>query len=145
MIREALRAGTVAAVLSGAPSTAWALIAGDDVLEPSLAAGSMLLPSTRRRVPLLAAATAAHAVLSLGWAQALALVPVWQVRTTARGALRGAVGGLAIAAVDFGLAHASHSLRFARVRALPLLPQLADHVAYGAVVGAVLARPLSRA
>ena len=30
--------------------------------------------------------------------------------------------------------------RLPRIRALPLLPQVADHVAYGAAVGAVLSR-----
>lgn len=135
-MRDTLRAGTVAAVLSGAPSTVWALATRTDPLAPSLAAGSMLLPRTTRRLPLLAAAAGVHAVLSLGWAVAMAAVP--------GGVLRGAAGGLTIAAVDFGLAYASDSPRFTQIRALPLLPQIADHVAYGAIVGALLARPHPR-
>jgi hypothetical protein len=47
----------------------------------------------------------------------------------------GALAGLGIAALDLGLI----GRRFPRVRALPQLPQVADHVAYGATVGAVLA------
>jgi hypothetical protein len=47
----------------------------------------------------------------------------------------GAVAGLAIAAVDFAVARG----RFPRIWALPLFPQVADHLAYGAVAGAVLA------
>jgi hypothetical protein len=48
----------------------------------------------------------------------------------------GALAGLAIAALDLGAV----GRRFPRVRALPLLPQLADHALYGATVGVVLDR-----
>jgi hypothetical protein len=48
----------------------------------------------------------------------------------------GAAAGLAIAALDLGLA----ARLFPRVRALPLLPQLADHLGYGLTVGFVLSR-----
>src|SRR5438046_1391634 len=44
-IRDGLAAGAVAAVLSGAPSTAVALVRGGDVLEASAAAGTLLLPT----------------------------------------------------------------------------------------------------
>jgi hypothetical protein len=138
----ALRAGSVAALLSGAPSTLWALATHADPLEPSLAAGSMLLPRGSRRRSLLAAAAGVHVALSLGWAQALAVLPGSRQRTPAIGALWGAAVGLGIAALDLGLAHVSGSARFAAVRALPVLPQVADHLAYGAIVGALLARPV---
>jgi hypothetical protein len=85
-MRASLRAGTVAAVLSGVASTAWAPATRVDPREPSLAAGSMLLPRATSRPQLLAA-----------------------------------------------------------VRDLPVLPQVADHLAYGAIVGALLARPISPA
>ncbi len=52
----------------------------------------------------------------------------------------GAAAGLAIAALDLGLV----GRRFARLRALPILPQVGDHVAYGAIVAAVLTRRRSR-
>jgi hypothetical protein len=139
VIRAALRAGAVAAVLSGAPSTLWALATRADPLEPSLAAGSMVLPRASRRSSLLAAAAGVHVALSLGWAQALAALSGSRRPTPAGGALWGSVAGLSIAALDLGLAHVSHSGRFTAVRALPLLPQVADHVAYGAVVGVILA------
>jgi hypothetical protein len=45
------------------------------------------------------------------------------------------VAGLAIAALDLGLVGRHRPL----IRALPLLPQVADHVAFGAVAGTVLA------
>jgi hypothetical protein len=44
--------------------------------------------------------------------------------------------GLAIAALDLGIG----GRLFPRIRALPPAPQVADHVAYGATVGYVLAR-----
>ena len=113
------------AVLSGVPSTA---CAAD---EPRSADGQRcrlaLLLRTETRTPLLAAATVAHLGLSLGWAVVLrSVVP------ERNGAAWGALGGLAIAALDLGVI----GRRFPRIHALPLLPQVADHVAYGAVVGA---------
>jgi hypothetical protein len=41
---------------------------------------------------------------------------------------------LVIAAIDLGVL----ARRWPRIRALPVLPQIADHVAYGATVGAIL-------
>ena len=122
-----LRAAAWAAVLSGIPSTAHALLTGTDPLEPTLAAGSILLPGERRRGRLVAAAVPVHVGLSLGWALVLD-------RAGVRGARRGAAAGLAIAVVDLGLV----GRRIPRIRALPLLPQLADHAAFGAVAGALL-------
>lgn len=111
------------------PSTVWSLATGGDPLEPTLAAGSILLPRETRRVRLAAAAVPVHLALSLGWAIALD-------RLRTRTALSGAVAGIGIAALDLGVA----GRLFPRIRALPLLPQVADHVAYGATVGFVLAR-----
>ena len=116
-------------MLSGAPSTLHALATGRDPLEASLAAGSILLPGETRRSRLLAAAVPVHLALSLGWALALD-------RAGVRGARRGAVAGLAIGVVDLSLA----ARVLPRIRALPVLPQLADHAAYGAVAGHVLGR-----
>jgi hypothetical protein len=78
---------------------------------------------------LLAAAVPVHLALSLGWALALD-------RAGVRGAKCGALAGLAIGAVDLGVA----ARILPRIRALPLLPQIADHATYGAVVGHVLRR-----
>lgn len=123
-----LRAAAAAAVLSGIPSTVHALATGRDPLGATLAAGSILLPRETRRPRLLAAAVPVHLALSLGWTVALD-------RTGVRGAPAGALAGLAIAALDLGLA----GRRFPGIRALPLGPQLADHVAFGAIAGHVLA------
>ncbi len=89
----------------------------------------MLKPRETRTLQLVAAAAPVHLTLSLGWALVLE-------RAGLRGAARGAAAGLAIAALDLGVVGQC----FPRVRALPLGPQIADHVAYGLVVGIFLAR-----
>ncbi|HXH87887.1 MAG TPA: hypothetical protein VNI55_04710 [Gaiellaceae bacterium] len=133
MDRNAIEAGAWAAVLSGVPSTVHALVTGRDPLEATKAAGAILLPHERRTGRLVAAAALVHLALSFGWALALA-------RAGARGPARGAAAGLAIAALDLGVI----GRRFPRVRALPLGPQVLDHLAYGAIVGLVLSRPRRR-
>lgn len=128
-LADALAAGTVAALVSGTPSTVHALVTGAGALEASLAAGTLLLPDERRPRRLLVAAVPVHLALSLGWSLVLArLLP------RRRTAWFGALAGLAIAALDLGVI----GRRFERIRALPQLPQVADHLAYGATVGAVL-------
>ena len=127
-VSSTVQAAAWAALLSSAPSTLHALATGRDPLEATLAAGSILLPRETQRTRLLAAAVPVHLALSLGWALALD-------RAGARGAGRGALAGLAIGVLDLSLA----ARLVPRIRALPLLPQLADHVAYGAVAGHVLA------
>jgi hypothetical protein len=122
-----LRAAAWAALLSGAPSTVHALATGRDPLEATLAAGSILLPRETDRARLAAAAVPVHLALSLGWTAVLD-------RAGVRTARRGALAGLAIAALDLGLVGRRHP----RVRALPLLPQVADHVAFGIVAALFL-------
>lgn len=116
-------------MLSGAPSTVHALATGRDPLEATKAAGAILLPGSRRALPLVLAAVPVHLALSLGWALVLE-------RLGARGPVRGAAAGLAIAALDLGVL----GRRFPRVRALPLAPQILDHLVYGVVAGTVLER-----
>jgi hypothetical protein len=106
-----------------------ALATGRDPLEATRAAGSILLPDETRTPRLVAASVPVHLALSIGWAVVLQ-------RAGVRGAALGALAGLAIAALDLGIV----GRRLPRVRALPLAPQVADHVAYGVVVGIVLAR-----
>ena len=126
-VADGLVAGAAAALPSGAPSTIHALLTGGKPLEASLAAGSMLLPADKGR--LLAAAAPIHIVLSLGWAVLLsATLPRRHTITY------GMAAGALIAAFDLGVV----GRRFPRIQALPVLPQVADHLAFGAVVGAVL-------
>jgi len=130
-IEDALVAGSVAALLSGAPSTLHALATRTSPLEASLAAGTLLAPRARRPAVLLLAAVPVHVALSLGWALALAAV-LPRRRTLAWGTL----AGIAIAGLDLGVV----GRRYPRIRALATMPQVLDHVAYGATVGAVLSR-----
>ena len=130
-IEDGLAAGTAAAVLSGAPSTLYALLTRTSPLEATLAAGTLLAPRARRPAVLLLAAVPVHVALSLGWALLLAAV-LPRRRTVAWATL----AGLAIAALDLGVV----GRRFPRIRALAPVPQVLDHVAYGATVGAVLSR-----
>ena len=125
-------AGLAGALLSGAPSTVHACAGGGDVLAGARAAGAMLLPHEGRGTRLLAAAVPVHLALSLGWSAVLA-------RLLPRGAEvpAGIAAGLAIAALDLGVIAPRC---FPAVRALPQPAQWADHAAFGAVVGAVLAR-----
>jgi hypothetical protein len=121
--------------VSGAPSTFHAVLTGGRPLEASLAAGTLLLPREQRPTRLLLAAVPVHLTLSLGWALVLA-VALPEKRTTELGAL----AGLGIAALDLG----PIGRRYPRIRALPLLPQVADHLAYGATAGAVIGRRRGR-
>jgi hypothetical protein len=134
-LRAGLRAGAVAAVVSGAPSTVHALLTRRSPLDAVRAAGTLLLvddASPRRQA---VAGVAAHGVISLGWGVAFtAALP------RRRAALWGALAGLLIAAIDLGML----ARRWPRIRALPLLPQIGDHVAYGAIVGAAISRAAAR-
>jgi hypothetical protein len=135
LLEDAVAAGAVAAVASGAPSTLHAIATGVNPLEASLAAGTLLLRDEQRASRLLPAAIAAHGALSFGWAVVLA-------RTLPRrGWLPWSVlAGLGIAAFDLGVV----GRRFPRIRALAPAPQVLDHVAYAVTVGWVLGRRRSR-
>jgi hypothetical protein len=108
----------------------WAVVTGADPLEPTLAAGSIVLQREQRRARLAAAAVPVHVALSVGLAIVLERV------LTKPNAVTGAASGLGILALDLGVV----GRRFPRVAAPPVLPQLADHLVYGATVGYVLAR-----
>jgi hypothetical protein len=134
-LTDGIAAGGIAAVLSGIPSTVIAVARGDDPLEATAAAGSILVSDESAKWLRLAAAVPVHVALSLGWGVVLsAALP--RRATMAWGA----TAGLCIAALDLGVI----GRRFARINALALRPQIADHAAFGAVVGAVLRRRRSR-
>jgi hypothetical protein len=130
-LRSGLWAGAVAGALSGAPSTVHALVTRRPPLDAARAAGTLLLADDAPPLGLAAAGAVAHGAISLGWGVALA-----GVLPRRRAVLCGALAGLAIAALDLGVL----GRRWPRIRALPRWPQVADHVAYGALVGAVLSR-----
>lgn len=111
-------------MLSGLPSTAWALITGGDVLEPTRAAGSMLLPGETSSARLVAAATIVHPAVSALWS-----VILWRLLPR-RAALEWALlAAVLIALLDLELIAPAF---FPRVAALDFWPQLADHLMWGA-------------
>jgi hypothetical protein len=123
-----VRAGLVAAVVSGAPSTAYALAAGRDPLEATKAAGALVVGDGATGWAQVVAAAPVHVAISLFWAAVLERALPRRHR-----AAYGAAAGLAIAAVDLGVI----GRRRAATRRLPLFPRLADHARFGAVVGAL--------
>lgn len=129
LVSRARVAGTVAALVSGAPSTAWALASGGDPLAASRAAGT-LWPG-RRDEPGLVRGIVVHLGISTAWTTVLALAARRGPMTSSRGAR----AGLAIAALDLGVVAPR---RAPHVAALPTLPQVVDHALFGAVVGAIL-------
>ena len=126
---NALVAGAIAGVLSGAPSTVLTLWARGDVLASSAAAGTIVVRDDASRPVQVAAGAAIHGAISLGWALALA-----GALPRRPGVLAGAAAGLGIAALDLGLL----ARRFPAIRALAPVPQVLDHVAYGVTVALVV-------
>jgi hypothetical protein len=122
-VRDGLVAATVAAVVSGAPSTTYALATNRSVLESIRAAGTLLGRPTLTRGLL------AHGLVSLWWGLVLSRLLPRRARVRS-----GLAAGAAIAALDLGVV----ARRFPAIRALPRLPQCADHLAFGAVFGVVL-------
>ena len=124
-------AGAVAWALSGIPSTVHALVRGVSPLQAVRAAGTLALSPHASPNALAVAGVAVHTGLSLGWATLFALaLPVHRTVPVAVAA------GLAVAALDLG----SVGRRYPHIRALPSLPQISDHLAFGALVGAVVSR-----
>ena len=132
--RRITEATIAAALLSGMPSTLAALRrhraarpALADLLAATRAAGTLLPPG---RAGLVRGAVA-HLLISAGYGELLA-------RTLPRRhpVLAGAGAGLAIGAFNLLLV----GRRFPQIKALPLLPQLADNVAFGAIFALVADR-----
>jgi len=124
------RGWLAATLLSGLPSTAWALVTGADMLEPTRAAGSMLLPGEESTGKLIAAAAIVHPIVSAFWALIL-----WRLlprRATVAWALLAAV---LIALLDLKVLAPAY---FPRVAALDFWPQLADHLMWGATFAIAL-------
>ena len=127
---DVLVSGGCAAVLSGTPSTLYAWVIGGDVFEATRAAGAMLIPATSTGTELGFAAALVHVGVSLFWS--LILVRLLPQRHT----VRWAVAALALVAVlDLRVI----GQLFPEILALSFWPQFADHIAFGAVLGSVLA------
>ena len=122
-LSDVLLAGAVAGVVSGIPSTLYALRRGIPLSASTAAAGALLGKASITR------GLIAHAAISVWWAAVLARVLPAEHRIAA-----GGFGGAAIAALDLGVI----ARRYPSIHALPQAPQWADHVLFGATVGAVL-------
>lgn len=110
----------MAGALSGVPSTVHALVTRRPLLDAARAAGALVgRPSLPR-------GAVAHTATTLAWTAVLA-----RVLPERHEVAWGAVAGAAISALDLAVAER----HFPAIAALPVLPQLADHVAFGALVG----------
>jgi hypothetical protein len=128
--RRLIAAGVTASLVSGVPSTAWALVTRDSPLAATRAAGT-LLPGRRHR-PSLIGGVLSHFGISTLWVAVLGLVD----RRWRLGPVGGVVAALGIAALDLGII----GRRYPAIATLPQLPQWADHVVFGAILGAMLRR-----
>jgi hypothetical protein len=126
-VEDIVFATAVASVVSGAPSTAHALVTGRGVLDASRSAGT-LLPGREDR-PGLIAGGIVHFAVSAFWGGVLGLF--LPRRHTASW---GALAGLGIAAISLP----TIGRRRRAIAALPQLPQWTDNVAFGFVVGWLL-------
>jgi hypothetical protein len=126
---DALLAGACAALLSGIPSTLYVWWTGQDVMEATRAAGAMLISVESSDTRLFWSAAVVHAVVSMFWATVLA----W-VLPRKRTLVWALVASAGIAVLDLRVI----GRVFPEIHALAFWPQFADHLAYGAVVGAVL-------
>ena len=117
----------LATLLSGAPSTLFALASSGDPTEATRAAGAMLLPSETDFRKLLAAAAVVHPLVSLFWA-----VLLWLTLPRRYVVLWAMLASVAIALLDLLVIAPKF---FPAVAALAFWPQLADHLIWGACVG----------
>jgi hypothetical protein len=128
-LKTSALAALLAGFLSGIPSTLWAWLQGTDPLEATRAAGALLVGPDANLAATLAAAALVHGAMSGFWACTLcALLPRnWAV-------LWGLAAGAGIAVMDIALIG-----RFLpAISGLAFGPQLADHLAFGGIVGAVI-------
>lgn len=100
-------------------------------MEPTRAAGAMILRSEASIAKLLAAAAVAHASVSLFWAAVL-----WRALPVRRVVPWAVLAAAGIAVIDLRLIA---PVFFPEVAALAFWPQFADHLAWGTCVGATLA------
>jgi hypothetical protein len=125
--RDLFYAWLLATLLSGVPSTLYALMTGGDPAEATRAAGAMLLRSETSFEKLFLAAAIVHAGVSFFWATAL-----WRALPYHYTTLWALVASVAIALLDLRLIAPAF---FPEVAALAFWPQLADHLMWGACVG----------
>lgn len=123
--RDLLYAWLAATLLSGIPSTLFALVTGGDPMEATRAAGAMV-----GRPESFVAAGAVHATVSLFWCCVL-----WLALPLRRTTLWAVAASAAIAVLDLRV---MAPIFFPEVFALAFWPQFADHLMWGACVGIVV-------
>ena len=129
-VKTTLIAGGLAGLVSGIPSTVYLLVTGGDLLASVNALVAMVAASELPVLNRLAIAAAVHFTVSFFWASVLvAIIPR---RAPVIGAL---VASAIITFLDLEVIAPRY---FAEAAALAFIPQLADHLAWGATVGAVL-------
>ena len=128
---DGIAAAAVAAIFSGVPSTLWNLATRQRILASTEAAGTLLISRDSSRLRLFFAGGVTHLAISAWWGQVLA-----RVLPRRHTVIAGAAAGAAIAALDLGII----GRRYPAIRALPAGPQVLDHIAFGALAGAVLSR-----
>lgn len=128
VLRDGVIAGLAAGAIAGVPSGLHAVRHGY-VLDLLRAPGALMAPHAVAGVQL-ALTAPVHAAISAGWGVVLA-------RTLPRRgtAPLGALAGVGIAGLDIVVIGS----RLPAIRRLPLWPQVADHVLFGAVAGALVA------
>lgn len=127
-IRDVLYSGVPAMCFSGLPSTLWSLTADRSVLTSVWATGHLLAPGLPAGLKLFLLASVVHVAVSFFWTAILVLVlpsPTW---------FWGVIAGVLIAVVDLKLIGPC----FPSISDLDFLPQLADHLAFGFIVGVVV-------
>ena len=132
--RRIIQATAAAALLSGAPSTLDAFRRHREirpvlsyVLEATRAIGTLVPPGR----PGLLRGAAIHVGISALCGEGLA-----RTLPSRHSMAWGAGAGLALGVINVGVI----GRRFPAIRALPLVPQLADHVAFGVVFAAIVDR-----
>jgi len=128
-LRDTVIAAALAGILSAVPSTVWAFAAGTNPWEATVAAGAVVVGTDATFPWVISAATIVHGSMSLFWAGVLcAYLPRSRPMTW------GVIAGALIAVLDILIIG-----RFLpAIWELAFLPQLADHLMFGAVVGAVI-------
>ena len=129
-VRTTLVAGGLAGLVGAIPSTVYLLVTGGNVFASVNALAAMVAGNELPVLHSVAVATAVHITLSFFWASVL--VTLLPLRAPVVGAL---VASAIITILDLKVI-APHY--FAEAAALAFVPQLADHLAWGATVGAVL-------
>lgn len=128
---EGLIAGAVAGTASVVPSAVHALASGRPWTLSERAAGNLVLPASTPPARLAGVGAVVRAAVALNWGVVLSR---WLDR-------RHPIGhGLGAGLTLFGFQYLLIGRQRALVRVLPPAPQVADHLVFGAVAGAVLSR-----